>query len=45
MKYEDDLRIEVLLRDCENPYDLDPCKGCTQDDCTKCFEGGASEDK
>lgn len=45
MIHEDDLRIESLLRDCEDPFDLDPCKGCTCEDCTSCFEGGASEDK
>lgn len=45
MIHEDDLRIESLLRDCEDPFNLDPCKGCTCEDCTSCFEGGASEDK
>lgn len=45
MNYEDDLRIENLLKDCEDPYNLDPCKGCTCEDCTSCFEGGASENK
>ena len=45
MEYNDDLRIESLLKDCEDPFNLDPCKGCTCDDCTSCFEGGASEDK
>lgn len=42
---KDDLNIETLLKDCVSPYDMDPCKGCICDDCTECFEGGASEDK
>mgnify|MGYP000849273184 FL=1 len=45
MEYNNDLKIESLLRDCEDPFNLDPCKGCICDDCTECFEGGASEDK
>ena len=42
---KDDLNIKILLKDYTCPYDMDPCKGCTCEDCTSCFEGGASENK